>query len=68
MSGTVERAFELAPKCKSMKELTKRLVKEGLPDVHGHLQGSTIRKELHRQLGNQLADGQSLTRVPSDFR
>lgn len=50
MSGTVRRAFELAPQCESMKELIRRLSDEDLPDIHGHLQGMTIRKELHRRL------------------
>lgn len=50
MSGTVKRALELAPECKSMKELVKRLNREGLPDVHAHLGGTAIRKELHRRL------------------
>ena len=34
-----------------MKELVKRLSREGLPDVHGHLQGGTLRKELNRRIG-----------------
>lgn len=56
MSGTVRRAFELAPQCKSMKELLKRLSDEDLPDIHGHLQGLTIRKELRRRLGQGSTD------------
>lgn len=55
MSGTVARAFELASECKLMKELMKRLSQEDLPDIHGHLQGSTIRKELQRRLGKEPA-------------
>lgn len=53
MSDTVKRAFELAPECGSIKELSRRLTQEGHDAVHEHLQGSGIKKELQLRLGSR---------------
>ena len=51
MTGTVKRAFELAPECKSIDEIRSRLKKEGHLCVQEHLQGSSIQNELKVKLG-----------------
>ena len=50
MAGTVERAFQLAPKCRSMDELRSKLVDEGCFQIDAHLHGS-LRSELKKLLG-----------------
>jgi hypothetical protein len=45
MAGTVERAFQLAPECRSLEELRAKLMKEGWTNVDAHLHGS-LRKDL----------------------
>ena len=47
--GTVERAFELAPDCRTMDELRAKLVREGHTNIDAHLQGS-LRRDLKRLL------------------
>jgi hypothetical protein len=49
MSNTVERAFALAPECKSLTELRAKLLKEGCTSVDAHLQDS-LRKDLAKLL------------------
>lgn len=49
MAGTVERAFQLAPECRTMEEVRTRLLREGLTNVDAHLQGS-LRKDLAKLL------------------
>lgn len=44
MAGTVERAFQLAPACRSMPEVRAKLVREGFTQVDMHLQGSLLRE------------------------
>lgn len=44
--GTVERAFELAPKCTSIGEIRFRLKREGHNAVDEHLQGNSIQNDL----------------------
>jgi hypothetical protein len=44
--GTVERAFQLAPKCTSIGELGLKLKREGHSAVDEHLQGSSIQNDL----------------------
>lgn len=41
--GTVERAYRLAPECRTLDELKARLVKEGCTNVEAHLQGSVAK-------------------------
>ena len=50
MTGTVERAFQLAPECQRMDQLRSRLQREGHTQIDAHLQGS-----LRRQLKALLA-------------
>ena len=47
--GTVERAFELAPNCRTIEELRSKLVREAHSNVDAHLQGS-LRRDLKRVL------------------
>ena len=54
--GTVERAFELAPECRSFDELRIRLKREGYESVDQHLQGS-LRSDLVKLL-HGASDGQ----------
>ena len=49
MVGTVERAYQLAPECRSMDELHARLMREGHTNVAAHLQDS-LRRELRKLL------------------
>ena len=49
MIGTVERAFELAPDCRSIDEIRRKLKKEGYSNVDEHLHG-VLRKELTGRL------------------
>jgi hypothetical protein len=49
MVGTVERAYQLAPGCRTMDELRAKLSKEGCPSVEMYLQGS-LRRELSKLL------------------
>jgi hypothetical protein len=50
MVGTVERAFQLAPECRSNLELRNKLVREGHSNVDAHLQGRALRAELKKLL------------------
>jgi hypothetical protein len=38
LMGTVERAFQLAPDCRTMNELRAKLVREGYTNIDAHLQ------------------------------
>ena len=49
MPGTVERAYQLAPQCRTIDELRAKLVKEHCTNIEAHLQGS-LRKELSKLL------------------
>ena len=48
--GTVQRAFELAPECRSLDELRSKLKQEGYWSVNDHLAGSGIQAELKKRL------------------
>lgn len=50
--GAIERAFQLAPKCESIREVRKRLKQEHFEQVEAHIQGSVV-----RQLQTLLATG-----------
>ena len=52
MVGTVERAFQLAPECKSIAELRTKLIREGCSNIDAHLQGS-LRKDLTKLLSSR---------------
>jgi len=47
--GTVERAFQLAPGCRTIDELRAKLVREGHTNIDAHLQGS-LRRDLKKLL------------------
>lgn len=46
--STIERAFEIAREGKAgrLEEIARQLLREGYSDVHGHLDGATIRSQL----------------------
>ena len=48
-SHTVERAFQLAPECRTLDELRRKLVKEGCTGIDDHIQGS-LRRDLKKLL------------------
>ena len=54
MSGTIKRAFELAPECTTIDEISSKLKREGHESVVQHLQGLGIRKELRAKLGTAV--------------
>ena len=49
MADTVERAFELAPECTSIKELRAKLTSEGFSNVEAHVKDS-LQRELKKLL------------------
>jgi hypothetical protein len=53
VTGTVKRAFEIAPECRSIDEIRSKLRQEGHASVQEHLQGSSIQKELKLRLGGK---------------
>jgi hypothetical protein len=53
VSGTVARAFELAPECATIDELRAKLKAEGFESVQEHLHGESIKKELRARLGGK---------------
>lgn len=55
MAGTVERAFQLAPECRSIDELRAKLVREGCMNIDAHLQGS-LRRDLAKLLKKNAQD------------
>jgi predicted component of type VI protein secretion system len=52
--GTVERAFQLAPECKTMDELRAKLSREHFGSIDAHLQGS-LRRDLRKLLNSEAA-------------
>jgi hypothetical protein len=46
VTGTVERAYELAGTCASLQQLRARLAAEGYSGVRNHLDGAAIRHAL----------------------
>ena len=53
--STVERAFQLARTgvCHSVVEIRRRLNAEGFEGVQGHLNGSTIQRQLREALATR---------------
>ena len=47
--GTVERAFQLAPECRTIEELRLKLINEGCTSIDAHLKDS-LRRELKKLL------------------
>ena len=54
-TGTVERAFEIAPSCATLDELRKRLKQEGHSQVDAHLAGPGLRAQLTKLLASETA-------------
>src|SRR5690242_131092 len=52
--GTVERAYQLAPECRTMDELRSKLSREHCANIDAHLQGS-LRRELRKLLISETA-------------
>ncbi|MEO6313003.1 MAG: hypothetical protein ABIO47_12155 [Sphingomicrobium sp.] len=48
--GTVERAFQLAPSCRSIDEIRAKLRREQCMSVEEHLTGASIKAELKKLL------------------
>lgn len=48
--GLIERAFDIAPECRSIDELKKRLVSEGYANVEAHFTGMQIKRDLASRL------------------
>jgi len=46
----IERAFQLAPECKTVVEVRNRLSREGYLQVDAHLSGRTIKAEIKQRL------------------
>ena len=44
----IQRAFELAPQCNSMKDLRKALAAEGYSQIDAHLSGLGTQRELRK--------------------
>jgi len=53
MAGTIERAYQLAPKCETYDELRGKLKRQGCSSVDEHLSGNSIGKDLTRLLKPQ---------------
>lgn len=67
----VKRAFEIAPECRSIAEVKRRLIREGHYKVNKELSGWQIRRKLiaalldrHRAAGSTF---QSLRNGPRNF-
>jgi hypothetical protein len=48
--GIIERAYELAGQSASVAEIRRKLIQEGYFQVHAHLGGRQIRRELMKRL------------------
>ena len=53
----IERAFDIAPECRSIDELKKRLVSEGYANVEAHFTGMQIKRDLASRLKKSGAPG-----------
>lgn len=51
----IERAFQLAPQCRSIEELQGALSREGYSQVIEHLKGPQIRSEITQLLNSDAA-------------
>jgi len=64
----IERAFEIARSgdCRDMLDLEVRLKREGFEQVHGHISGPSVRKQLRALLeaGHRRAATQSTVSRP----
>lgn len=53
----VNRAFEIAPECRSIAELKQRLIREGHRKVNSELSGWQTRRKLIATLRTQKSNG-----------
>ena len=52
-AGIVERAYQLAPQCRTIDEIRSKLVREGYGSVDAHLQATSLRRDLKTRLQSQ---------------
>lgn len=50
----IERAFQLASECGSIREVRRRLIREGYVNVEAHLMGRQIHREIDGRLNPEL--------------
>ena len=50
----IERAYQLAAESGSVEEVKRKLIREGYLNVHSHLSGNQIRRDLLQRLDPQL--------------
>lgn len=62
MRDLLIRAFELAPECENVTSLKKRLAREGYQDMHSHLSGLGIKRQL-RPLFRTLENDQRAPQI-----
>jgi hypothetical protein len=48
--GIIQRAFELAPACRTVEEVRFKLKREGYSAVDDHLAGASVQKDIKRLL------------------
>lgn len=51
--GVIERAFQMAPECRTLEEIRGRLRKEGYAQVDAHMSGRGIRADLRNLLNTE---------------
>lgn len=54
-TNVIERAFQLAPECRSIDELRRKLTAEGYASVEAHLCGRHIRSQISTLLKQKTA-------------
>ena len=54
-TNVIERAFQLAPECRSIDELRRKLTAEGYASVEAHLRGRHIRSQISTLLKQKTA-------------
>ena len=60
MVGIIERAFQLAPQCRNMNELSRKLLNEGYGKIEVHLQsGSSLAKQLRQVMPRDGSRGET---------
>lgn len=63
-AGIIERAYQLAAQSGSLEEIRRKLVDEGYFNVHAHLGGRQIRRDLVKRLNPKLARANSSSAAP----
>jgi hypothetical protein len=49
-TDVIRRAYQIAPECRSLVEVRRRLIDEGYTQVNAHLAGRLIRREILARL------------------